>query len=104
MLHNTKNSTSATVRHLRTCEMEYTASASLLNFCDALMGDYHGDDDDSVLSFYYELSDCVNTVDKVSGYCWFALPQIPGAEALAKENKELMKLMYLSMALLEPYE
>ncbi|KAI4974383.1 hypothetical protein ZWY2020_047663 [Hordeum vulgare] len=42
MLHNTKNSTSSTSRHLRICEMEYTATASLINFSDALMRDYQG--------------------------------------------------------------
>ncbi|KAI4974384.1 hypothetical protein ZWY2020_047664 [Hordeum vulgare] len=104
MLLNTKNSTSTTARHLRICELDYAATASNLNFCDALMRDYQGDrrseDQDNDGPREYELSECVENVIHVSGYCAFVLPAMPGAEALAKESYELDMLMNLSFSLL----
>ncbi|KAF7046428.1 hypothetical protein CFC21_055456 [Triticum aestivum] len=107
MLHNTKNSTSTTARRLRICELDYTATAGVLNFCDALMRDYEGDkrseaeDNDGPLNF--ELPECVDEANEVWGYCGLALLHMPGAEALVKEGDDLQMLMDLSIALLSPY-
>ncbi|KAM3277124.1 hypothetical protein ACQJBY_045127 [Aegilops geniculata] len=107
MLHNTKNSTSSTARHLRICELDYAATASVLTFCDALMRDYQGErtddhENDGPLSF--ELPECVDQANEVSGYCGLAFLDMPGAEALVKESNELSMLINLSIALLAPYK
>ncbi|KAM3259319.1 hypothetical protein ACQJBY_050861 [Aegilops geniculata] len=107
MLHNTKNSTSSTARHLRICELNYAATASILNFCDALMRDYQGErstghDNDGPLSS--KLPECVDKVYEVSSYCALALLAMPGVEALVKERHQLDMLIDLSMALLAPYK
>ncbi|EMS55311.1 hypothetical protein TRIUR3_06879 [Triticum urartu] len=107
MLHSTKNSTSTTARHLRTCELDYTATAGILNFCDALMRDYQGDrrseDEDNDGPLNFELPECVDEANEAWGYRGLALLHIPGAEALVKEGDELQMLMNLSIALLSPY-
>ncbi|VAI20445.1 unnamed protein product [Triticum turgidum subsp. durum] len=107
MLHNTKNSTSSTARHLRICELDYAATASILNFCDALMRNYQGErsaghDDDKPL--FSKLPECVDKVYEVSSYCAIALLDMPGAEALLKESHQLDMLINLSIALLAPYK
>ncbi|KAM3215031.1 hypothetical protein ACQJBY_067157 [Aegilops geniculata] len=103
MLHSAKNGTS-TAHRLSLCELDYDAAVTSLNVCIAMLKDYHGPKGgkkDGPPSFY--LPDYVGEASGLVNYCEQELVDMPGQEALYKENIELGKLGDLNVALMAPY-
>ncbi|KAF6991499.1 hypothetical protein CFC21_008576 [Triticum aestivum] len=103
LMHSVKNGTS-TARRLSLCDLDYDAAVTVLNVCNTMLKDYRGPkggEKDGPLSFY--LPDCVGNACAFFGYCGHELVDMPGWEALYKENIELDKLGNLNVALMTPY-
>lgn len=98
-----KNGTSM-ARRLTFCKLDYDVTVSITNVCTTLLKDYrgpNGGDNDGPASF--ELPECVEQVNTLSGYCGHELLDMPGLHALFNENLEMSRLAHLNMALLAPY-
>ncbi|VAI68687.1 unnamed protein product [Triticum turgidum subsp. durum] len=103
MLHKAKTGTSM-ARRLTFCKLDYDVMVSITNVCTALLKNYRGPgggDNDGPASF--ELPQCVEQANTLSGYCAYELIDIPGLRALFNENLDMSMLAHLNMALLAPY-
>ncbi|KAM3206382.1 hypothetical protein ACQJBY_061836 [Aegilops geniculata] len=103
MLHKSKTGTSM-ARRLTFCKLDYDVTVSITNICTALLKDFrgpNGGDNDGPASF--ELPQCVEQANTLSGYCGHGLLDMPELHALFNENLDLSMLAHLNMALLEPY-
>ncbi|KAF7046314.1 hypothetical protein CFC21_055347 [Triticum aestivum] len=101
MLQNAKKGT-VTMRALSFCKLDYDGMVRVLNICDAMIRDYHGDNS-GLPSF--ELPRCVERVMIPAENCGSELDRdMPGAEALVNENAELVMLVNLNYALLAQYD
>ncbi|XBI06098.1 hypothetical protein VPH35_134157 [Triticum aestivum] len=83
------------------CEVEYEDVVRRLNVCHGLIKDYQGDKSGQQ---FLHLPDCVDINYNPIVMCWLELPDMPGAEALIKENEELYMLLILNNALLISYD
>ncbi|XBI04842.1 hypothetical protein VPH35_133078 [Triticum aestivum] len=83
------------------CEVEYEDVLRRLNVCHGLIKDYQGDKSGQQ---FLHLPDCVDMNYNPIVMCWLELPDMPGAEALIKENEELYMLVILNNALLISYD
>ncbi|XP_044361437.1 uncharacterized protein [Triticum aestivum] len=83
------------------CEVEYEDVVRRLNVCHSLIKDYQGDKSGQQ---FLHLPDCVDMNYGPIVMCWYELPDMPGAEALIKENDELIMLVILNNALLILYD
>uniref|UniRef100_A0A8R7K416 Pectinesterase inhibitor domain-containing protein n=1 Tax=Triticum urartu TaxID=4572 RepID=A0A8R7K416_TRIUA len=101
-LHSAKNGTS-TAHYLRLCELDYDATVTILNISNTML-DYHGPkggEKYGPLSYY--LPRIVGMASSLVDYCGHDLVDMPGQEALYKENIDLGKLGSLKVALVAPY-
>lgn len=83
------------------CEVEYEDVVRRLNVCQGLIKDYQGDKSGQQ---FLHLPHCVDMNYAPIVMCWYELPDMPGAEALIKENDELRMLVILNNALLISYD
>lgn len=101
MLQNAKKGT-VTMRDLSFCKVYYDTTMRIINICDDMVTDFRGDKG-RLKSF--ELPRCVDRAGYPVDECWFDLHfDMPWADALISENREIGMLVSLDYALLEPYD
>ncbi|MBC2899727.1 hypothetical protein CFC21_112550 [Triticum aestivum] len=101
MLEKAKNGT-VPMRDLSICKVYYDTTMRIVNICDDMVKDFRGDKG-RLKSF--ELPRCVDRAGYPVDECWFGLQfDMPWADALMSENREIDMVVNLDYAFLAPYD